>query len=462
MNPPFPVRQSGLEGPAGPSPDKESRSARKALTHARLLRSMIEVGARLGYADASVERVIEGTAIARSTFYEHFSDRDECFLAALGLLGERLLGEVEAAVEANRDEDAATPVLGAMVGFAVDDPPGAALLFTQSLAAGKRALQLREELETRTETALEEAWTKAPVGTKAIDLPARALIGGVFRLLGIRLRHGEAGLSSLGEELAGWVGSYAAEGPPRWRRPPELGSVEPLASDSLPSLQAPPPLAGGRGSHRLPPAEVARSQKLRILSATAKCSYEQGYAAVRVTDITASAQVSRNAFYAQFRDKAHAAAEANERLFRAAIGTCALAFFGEREWPERVWAGARAMLSFLALHPEDAYLSFVEPHAIGTAAIQHTYDRLEAFTLFMEEGYRFRPEAQGLPKVSSEALTAAMFELAHRELRERASIEGLLEIMPQLAYVILAPFMGPEGAGEFVEGKVSSTRLPTK
>jgi AcrR family transcriptional regulator len=202
---------------------------------------------------------------------------------------------------------------------------------------------------------------------------------------------------------------------------------------------------------------VARSQQLRILRATAKRSYEQGYGAVRVADITAEAQVSRNAFYRQFRDKAHAATEANERAFQAAIGACAAAFFAEQEWPERIWAGGLALLSFLADHPADAYLAFVEPHAIGAASVQHVYDRLEAFTLFLEEGYRYRPEAEGLPRACSEAIAAAMFELAFRELREKRSVEGMLGIVPELVYAILAPFMGPEAAAGFVEGKLEAT-----
>ncbi len=417
---------------------------------------MIEVGARLGYTQASVERVIEGTGIARSTFYEHFADREECFLAALDLLAERLLAEVRGMAQSAGNGETAGSVVGAMVAYAEKEPAGAALLFVESLAGGRASLELREGLLKDVETILEKAWATVPAGAAAPDLPAAALIGGLFRLLAMRLRQGEVGLGGLAEDLRAWVGSYAiASGHPRWREPARLGSVRVPAPESLPSLAAPHPLSGGR--HRLSAAEVARSQQLRILSATAKCSYEQGYAAVTVADITSAAQVSRKAFYARFRDKGHAATAANERAFQAAVSACAAAFFAAASWPERVWAGGATLLGFLAIHPEDAYLGFVEPHAIGEAAVQNAYDRLEAFTLFLEEGYHYRPEAEELPKASSEALTAVMFELAFRELRERRSVDGLLQILPQLAYMILAPFMGPEAAGEFVEAKMAET-----
>ena len=105
------------------------------------------------------------------------------------------------------------------------------------------------------------------------------------------------------------------------------------------------------------------------------------------------------------------------------------------------------------MHPEEAHLGFVEPHAIGAASIEHSYERLEAFTLFLEGGLPLPAEAEGLPELCSEALAATMFELAFRELRGRAGVGGLLEIMPELTYVILAPFMGAEAGGGFVAEK---------
>jgi AcrR family transcriptional regulator len=341
-----------------------------------------------------------------------------------------------------------------MVGFAEREPTAARFLFLEGLAGGARALALRGEALTSAAAIVEEARARAPEGAMAPDLPSATLIGGVFRLLAMRLRHGEAGLDGLASELGAWIDSYAvSSGSPRRRRPRLPGRVGPMPAASLPSLEAPPPLPAGR--HRLSAAQVARSRRLRILAAAARCSYEKGYAQTSVADITAVAQISRNAFYAQFRNKADAATEANERGFQGAMGACSAAFFAASGWPDRVWAGGLALLSFLAAHPAEAYLGFVEFHAVGRAAVQHTYDRVGAFALLLEEGYHWRAQAERLPRASSEALGAVMFELAFGELNERRSAEGLVAVLPELAYLILAPFMGPEEAGRFVERKVA-------
>lgn len=411
---------------------------------------MVEVAARLGYGGASVGRVIEGTGIGRSTFYEHFGDRAECFLTALGLLADQLSAELHAAIAGT--EQGIDSAVQAIVGFARDDPARAKLLFVESLAAGPHSLRLREGLLARVEAALEVVLAREPEGAGSTGLPVWALSRGVLRLLAIRLTRPDPDLADLAGDLIAWANSYRTQtSSPRWREEACLGSIAGRV-DPLPSLDA-AYLLPGEGE-LLRATELAHNQRLRILQAVAKCAYERGYETATVAEITAKAKVSRKAFYGQFRGKSEAAEEVNERVFQGGMSACAEGFFGASIWPERAWQGGVALLSFLAAHPEGANLAFVESPAIGEGAIQYAYKRLEAFTLFLEEGYRFRPEAERLPRTVSEALMATMFEWAFHEMRESRSAERLLAILPQLTYVILAPFMGPEAAGEFVAGKV--------
>jgi AcrR family transcriptional regulator len=411
----------------------EHQVDRKSRTRIELLRAMIETAATFGYAESSVQEVIAEAGVTRSTFYAHFRDRDACFLAALDYLA-------DAAVEPGRKARTAG-VVRALIDFAERDLPGAKLLFVESLAGGENALRQRERLRGRLEAAVAEPEAAVPVAV------SRAVIGGVLRLLAMRLRRGDPDLRGLGEDLVTWIGTYGEDVTPTRPALP-AGAIKPAA---LSHLETPSAQRGGR--HRLSHAELARSQRLRILRATAACSYERGYSKVRVADITAEAQVSRKAFYQQFQHKAEAATEANEALFQAALSACAGAFFGAGSWPERVWAGGSALLAFLSAHPRDAHLGFVETHAIGPEAARHVYDRLEAFTLFLEEGFRHRPEAEALPRSISEALAAVMFELAFQDLREHGDLEQLLKSLPLLAYTILAPFMGAEAASAFMGTK---------
>jgi AcrR family transcriptional regulator len=55
---------------------------------------MVRVVGRKGYKLTSVADVIEEAGTSRTTFYKHFDDKHECFLAAYDLVVERVLDEV--------------------------------------------------------------------------------------------------------------------------------------------------------------------------------------------------------------------------------------------------------------------------------------------------------------------------------------------------------------------------------
>jgi AcrR family transcriptional regulator len=55
---------------------------------------MIRVVGREGYKETSVADVIEEAGVSRTTFYKHFEDKHECFLAAYEVLVERVFAEV--------------------------------------------------------------------------------------------------------------------------------------------------------------------------------------------------------------------------------------------------------------------------------------------------------------------------------------------------------------------------------
>src|ERR1700759_1332785 len=68
-------------------------------------------------------------------------------------------------------------------------------------------------------------------------------------------------------------------------------------------------LPRGRGS--LPPEDVARAQRQRILRAMVSAAATLGYPNVRVADVVNRARVSRQSFYALFADKEECFLEAH-------------------------------------------------------------------------------------------------------------------------------------------------------
>ena len=61
-----------------------------------ILEAMVRVVGSKGYKQTSVADVIEAAGVSRTTFYKHFEDKHECFLAAYDLLTEQVLERVVA------------------------------------------------------------------------------------------------------------------------------------------------------------------------------------------------------------------------------------------------------------------------------------------------------------------------------------------------------------------------------
>jgi AcrR family transcriptional regulator len=211
-----------------------------------------------------------------------------------------------------------------------------------------------------------------------------------------------------------------------------------------------------RGVSGLPPVEAAKHHRERILAATARVAARDGYASMSVASIAATARVSRSAFYKQFRGKLDAFLAVQRTALKARMAVAAAEFFSVTDWPDRVWDAAEAQFSYVATHPDLAVLELFETHVAGPEAVRQDHDGRLAYVRFLEEGYRWRSEAESLPRLCSEAIAGAVFGLMRRQVVRQRTAE-MLEVLPACAYVSLAPFIGSSQAQALVEGRLGES-----
>jgi AcrR family transcriptional regulator len=429
---------------------------RKSTQRERLLTGVVAVANREGYGRVNVSAVIRQAGVSRPTFYEYFTDKDDCFLAALHDIQRRLMDDLHRTVSGHPTECAMQAAIRTLVEFASTRPAMARFLMSESLAGGARALDVRDDGIAEIERIIESSYTQlAPTASRA-DVSPRAVIGGVYRLLGSRLRRGEPRLSVLLEDLLGWVNSYnqpLAEH--RWRA--AKAAPPPAPSSFIPPspMRAPPPLRPGRP--RLSEAQVAANHRQRILFAAAQLAESKGYTAMTIAEITKLAGVDGRAFYALFADKQDVFLTFHELGFQEIMAVTAGAFFAGASWPERSWEAGRAFLQFLEQNPPVAHIGFIEAYAAGPGAIQRVEDSHVAFGIFLQEGYQYAPRADPPSRVALEAIITTIFELIYRKARAEANpqVGGLLA---QLTFLWLAPFTGPGQANELIDHQLSTTR----
>jgi AcrR family transcriptional regulator len=185
--------------------------------------------------------------------------------------------------------------------------------------------------------------------------------------------------------------------------------------------------------------------------ATAETVVAKGYNATTIADITAGARVDRRVFYRHFRDRQQAYVAVHELGMQHIMAVSAAAFFSASEWPDRVWQATWASTQFEATHPTITKFGHIDSHAVGPAAIQRIDDARAAFTIFLQEGNRYAQEPPS--RGAMEAIGGAVFEIGYLQARQDRCQE-IARLAGHATYLILAPFMGPAAATEFVEAKL--------
>lgn len=175
------------------------------------------------------------------------------------------------------------------------------------------------------------------------------------------------------------------------------------------------------------------------MDAMAELSSEQGYEATKIADLVRRAGVARKTLYDNFDGKEEvflgAFDSAVDEVSALVDESCAAA--GE-EWADRVAAGLRAFLTYVAENPAVARMCLIEAMS-ATPAASARYD--DATQRFVDLLHRNAPADTGLPATIEETLVGGVAWILHQKIR-RGEAEQALELMPELLDFILSPYHG--------------------
>jgi len=422
----------------------------------RLLRAIVEEVGERGLEQTTIARVIARAGGSRPTFYAHFKDRQACVLAALHGVQAALLAQIAAEISRREPRQAAQATTVALLEFAEAQPAAARMLMNEALTGSRELLDARDEGLDASVALIEDAYRALPGSSLAPDLRPELLIGAVHRVLAPRLRRGERGLLSLQQDLLDWIACFERPlAEHRWLRARTYPL--PARSSFLPEapLRPPPPIGSGRP--RRSAGAVAENQRLRIIFATAAVIAERGYAASSVAEIVRAAGVDARSFYSLFNDKQDALMAVHEMGFQRTMAITAGAFFAAEQWPTRIWEAVRAFTQGLDQNPAFSRLALIESHSGSPETVQRLEDLMAGFTIFLQEGYQRQDSKSRSPSsLALQAIAAATMELLYRKARsDDAKVAAEL---PAIAYVCLAPFLGPDRAEQAIDELITGER----
>ncbi|MGC1165344.1 MAG: helix-turn-helix domain-containing protein [Solirubrobacterales bacterium] len=180
-------------------------------------------------------------------------------------------------------------------------------------------------------------------------------------------------------------------------------------------------------------------KRRRIMDAMAELTAEQGYEATKIAEIVRRAGVARKTLYDNFDGK--------EEVFLAAFDatvdevaarlTESCVDLGD-EWVDRVAAGLRAFLTYVAENPAAARMCLIEAMSATPAASARYDDAMQRSVDLLREN---APADTGLPETIEETLVGGVAWILHQKIR-RGEAERALELMPELLDFILSPYHG--------------------
>jgi AcrR family transcriptional regulator len=445
--------------------DLETRERAASPERERIVEALIEIAAERGYAETTIELILERAGLDRPAFDRHFRGKYDCFLTAWQEINEGCMREM---LEAFNSQEEWPDRLRAVACEIVDNlrhDPNRASFAVEVLSAGDAA-RARRDMTMRVIASLIDA------GRNEMDDPesvphttAEALAGSAYGQVYAKVVRGEADeLPALVPQLLSaavmpYLGVEAGlaeltrgfDPPARYRRdvakkssPGKSGGTNVPAEDYPPELARLPP-----GRHGLPREFVVHNQRERLIAGLAEAIAENGYSGTTIAHITRHAAVSRRTFYEHFSSKDECFVAAYDTVMAELRQRVSAAFEGAEDWPHAVKAGIGAMLEFLAAEPSLARLCMVEALVAGPVVVERYDAAIQSFVPYFQSGREGRPPEvlARLSPTTEEALVGGMVSLISRRIIA-GKAEELEELLPDLVEFTLTPYVGSAEAAK--------------
>jgi AcrR family transcriptional regulator len=409
-------------GPHGMGRDAVARHQR-----ARLFGAMIEAVHRQGYKGTTVAHVIALAGVSRRAFYEQFANKEDCFLGtydiAVARAKRRMMdGWMMERGWANRVHRACQ----AFVEDACRNVKSTRLVLIEGLGLGVKSRERLMRSAVAFERVLADGFRAAPDGVQLPPLGPKAIVGGGRYVMFDRLRTDRAAeLPMLTDELLDWISAY--------RSPAARIGVS----------RTPPP-------HR--PAEPARflesdEKRARVLGAVVHLTLDEGYRELTDPQIAQFAGMSTESFHKYFPSKRECFLAALEEFVDETIEVIAAAAARASNWPEAAYLGVKAGIEHFVVHPGLTRMAFEDIFEVGPAVTDSIGSSLGKLSRLLQES---SPEPRRAPLLAHEAVAGAMWAIIGN-YAARKRVRYLPSLTDHLAFVVLAPYVGPKAAGQTID-----------
>ncbi len=379
-----------------------------------------------GFEALTVADLLARSGVSRTTFYELFDDKRDCFVAAADAIIEATARYVEKRVETSGSGEAeARSLLEAFIELVVAQPAAARMCFVEANVAGSGAQSAVQRGVGRFVALLVEADKTG----RQNGLPGevrKALVGAVYLMVHARLyRREERELTSLIPQIWEWAISHRP--PPG----PLVLSKSPRRNHALAGNQA-----------RL--LAMSHDPAERIVRGFSAVVAECGYPNTTIAEIADRASISQSTLYSAFKGKKEILVSAIDMAGAQMLAAMLPASRRGEDWPDSIRLALAAMGAFGVAEPDFASLLAFGVYAAGPAALVRRDEVTEGLKGLFAGGYEIAPDS---PPIAAEASIYGVYSLMYNQI-SASGPPGLAGIVPTAIYTSLLPFIGYEAAFE--------------
>ena len=404
----------------------------------RIFGAMIEVVGTDGYEATSVKQTIALAGVSRRSFYEMFANKEECFLAAFDLLARRDVKQITTAYAAADGslEDRLRAGLRRFARMTVEDRKATVLVVLEAQRAGpigvlrvRRALGACEQLLTRT-------FAETPGATPLPTPIVRGIVGGLHASASAYLRDPDTlGELDIAEEMLRWTLLF--------QTPAAESMAESLAATATLRMRE---ISAVHGPGLTGAEPTSHDERTRSMQAVLRLAAQEDYRELSGPQIADEANVPIEVFCELFSGKSACFLAALEMIGDELLGIAADPDLISEDWPGAVRRVLAELMGYLAAHPLHARTLTQEAFFAGSEALEHTIELSHSIATLLTEG---APVSAAQTSLTTEAIAGAIWHTI------RCHVTGgrpqlLAAVSDQLAYIVLAPYLGADAAAEIL------------
>lgn len=186
--------------------------------------------------------------------------------------------------------------------------------------------------------------------------------------------------------------------------------------------------------------------RARIRQALIDLCWERGFASLTLDDLLERAAVDEPTFHRYFADPEDCFFEVYKGELERFRRERTVASIGFVAWPDRLRATAYALYRFLAADDKIRHLTAAEVRAASERSQVLIGQEVEALFDLIDEGREERPDGADLTRATAETMGGGIFNQIYSAASQKGGMPSESEIVPELMYATVLPYLGEEAA----------------